>query len=63
MSQHLVSTQELRTAIRLLERTYVGVGDQDDLFATLQAMRTSLSTPLNSDRQPTVLVSRQRVSP
>lgn len=62
MSQHQISTQELRTAIRLLERTYVGVGDQDEFFAVLTALRRALTTPVNTARTSAVVAFPQRVS-
>lgn len=63
MSFHKIDAVSLLTAIHLLERTYVGVGDQDDLFKTLRAMRASLSTPVNSDGSTPVIALSQRVSP
>ena len=62
MTHHSVDAATLRRAINLLERTWVGVADQDDLFRVIAVLRGALATPLNHDRVAAVIPSAQRVS-
>ena len=62
MTHHSVDAATIRRTLKLLERTWVGVADQDDLFRTVASLRSALATPLNSDRTAAVIPSAQRVS-
>lgn len=62
MTHHAVDSHTIRRTIRLLERTWVGVADQDELFTAIQSLKQALTTPLNNDRNGIVITSAQRVS-
>lgn len=62
MAHHQVDSQTIRYAIHVLERTWVGVADQEELFVALRGLRAALATPLNNDGRSAVIPSAQRVS-
>ncbi len=57
MTQHLLDSQTIVLALKILERTWVGVADQDNLFSTINTLQSALATPLNLAPLPSVISS------
>jgi len=62
MTHHAVDSHTIRRVLRLLEKTYVGIADQEELLESVTRLRRALSTPLDTTTSQPVITSAGSVS-